>query len=220
MGWGQQGCLCPLPGPPPGQGRCRRARSTPGLCPGCGSATLAVALSRLWLCPGRGSAPRAAIPPELRSTGSNSRGSAQPGWDAHGVPAVGAAVPVGLLPRARARDTLAAPALPELSGHCGGLVRVPFVTLSRALLCQHGVGKWLCLTRTCRVCDLAVLPVASASPKLLRVPPARTALPWGRRGKQGQPEDGASALLSPGRASLGTAPRPACRGCPDPRQIH
>lgn len=69
--------------------------------------------------------------------------------------------------------------LPGLSGYYGGLVRVPFVTLSRALLCQHGVGKWLCLTRTCRVCDLAVLLVASASPKLLQVPSAGHCTPLG-----------------------------------------
>lgn len=79
-------------------------------------------------------------------------------------------------------------ALPRLPGCRRGPLRVPFVTLSRALLCQHGVGKWLCLTRTCRVCDLAGLVVACASPKQqqgsplpgaeLPSPPA----PWGDGG--------------------------------------
>lgn len=56
--------------------------------------------------------------------------------------------------------------------------RVPFVTLSRALLCQHGVGKWLCLTRTCWVCDLAGLAAACASPKQQQSSPLPgTALP-------------------------------------------
>lgn len=104
--------------------------------------------------------------------------------------------------------------LPKLPGCCRGPLQVPFVTLSQALLCQHAVGKWLCLTRTCWVCDLAVLVAASASPKQRPSPPLPgAALPglaalWGWPGRRVSPAplgpwrlDGQTRghLLLPGR---------------------
>lgn len=106
-----------------------------------------------------------------------------------GSPCRGHSSAGAFLPRGRNRGYFST--LPKLSGCCRGPLRVPFVTLSQALLCQHGVGKWLCLTRTCWVCDLAALVVASASPKQLpRSPLPGAALPSpaalaGRRGGAG-----------------------------------